>query len=209
VPVELLVRPAKGGADVRTTRPKSGGAYRLPLPPTIADVEQVDLFAITASGLVRVVQAKTNVALGAVNYVETAQQRINALKGAPSPWENSASAQHGGAVVTAVDTGAGAHEIAVSLEDQPSVVVSPDAEAAALAVFRYFGLQPPPSTVAIFPREDGGLRLQTVGNERAVIVDISVTGDEFAGEYAGDDVYHTQIMRNAHDAALFIAHSSR
>ncbi|OBG25427.1 hypothetical protein A5673_09070 [Mycobacterium sp. E3198] len=95
------------------------------------------------------------------------------------------------------------------MEPEPVVVISPDAEAATIAVFEQFALQPPSSKVAIFPKEDGGLRLQTVGDERAVVVDISATGTEFSGEYAGDDVYHSETFRNADNAAQFIIHSTR
>jgi hypothetical protein len=168
--------------------------------------------------LVRV-EAKTSATPGApsdpfsgrrqsVDYVEKAQQRINELKGAPSPW-HSASTQHGGGVITANAVDTGAHEITVNLEGRPTVAVSPDAEAAALAIFGFFRVQPPPSAVAIFPREDGGLRLQTVGDERAVIVDISGAGTEFVGEYAGDDVYHTETMRSFEYAARFIVNATR
>ena len=129
-----------------------------------------------------------------VDYVGNAKQRIAELKNAPAPWADDESV-----TVTA----------SVSLKPGPVVVVSPDAEAATVAVFTQFALRPPPSAVAIFPKEGGGLRLQTVGDERAVLVDISATGTEFLGEYAGDDVYHSETFRDAADAARFIVDSTR
>jgi hypothetical protein len=126
-----------------------------------------------------------------LDYTAKARQRIAELRIAPSPWDNEPW-----------DMGDGTAAI-------PTAVVSSDAEAAAIAVFSRFTAQPPPSAVAIFPREDGGLRLQTVGQERAVVVDISAAGNEFACEYAGDDVFHTETIRNPDDAARFITDSTR
>jgi hypothetical protein len=138
-----------------------------------------------------------------VDYVGNAMQRIAELKNAPAPWADNDS-------VTAIasETSRG-HEIAVGPQPGSIVVVSPAAEAATVAVFTQFALRPPPSAVAIFPKEDGGLRLQTVGDDRAVILDISPSGTEFTGEYAGDDVYHSETLRNAVDAARFIVNSTR
>jgi hypothetical protein len=123
-----------------------------------------------------------------VDYAAKARRRIAQLKSAPSPWDDSPS---------------------MSAELEPTVFVSPEAEAAAVAIFTQFALQPPPSTVAIFPKEDGGLSLQTFGEERTVLVDISAAGHEFVCEYAGDNVFHTQTMWSAVDAWRFILDSTR
>jgi hypothetical protein len=212
-PVDLLVQPAFGEADIQAT-PSSGGLYRLPLLPTVFNMRAADEYFVTPSGLVRVQAEAPGLSdplfeqRPPVNYVKKAQRRINELKGAPSPWD-SASATHGGASATPAGGTTGAHEIAVSVEDEPHVVVSPNAEAAALHIFGQFTLLPPSSSVAIFPKEDHGLRLQTVGEERTVIVDISAAGHEFVCEYAGDNVFHTQRMWDAAEAALFVVDSTR
>jgi hypothetical protein len=134
------------------------------------------------------------------DYVVKARKRIAELKNAPSPWDEST------AVVIHAAASAQGNEIGIGPKP---IVISPDAEAAAVAVFSQFTLWRPSSAVAIFPKEDGGLRLQSVGDERTVIVDISTTGTEFAAEYAGDDVYHTERIRNPVDAARFIVDSTR
>lgn len=127
-----------------------------------------------------------------VNYVDKARRRIAALRDAPAPW---------------ADDDATSPTLADATTQ--AVVVAPDAESAAIAVFSYFLMSTPPSAVAIFPKEDGGLRLQTVGEERTLVVDISPDAREFVGEYAGDDVFHTETFRSTTDAAQFIIFESR
>lgn len=205
-PVDLA-RKSASSATAFHAEPLSHGRVSFGLIEP-ATAERADFVVVNASGLVAV-EVKT--AMGGVipavfrgvpqlvDYAVKARQRIAELRNAPNPWAEPT-------VVKSVEPEI--PSVAVWLE-KPTAVVSADAEAAAIAVFSRFTSQPPPSAVAIFPREDGGLRLQTVGEERTVIVDISAAGNEFAGEYAGGDVYHTERMRNAVDAARFIVNSTR
>ncbi|HTX55299.1 MAG TPA: hypothetical protein VMD08_17985 [Candidatus Baltobacteraceae bacterium] len=192
-PVSLTVESASGDTAIQAV-PQSDGPYRVQYARIGPVILRPARYVIAPTGeLLDFTPAEMEF----VDYAERARQRIAELRNAPAPWAEATP------VVSL-----GAERPVVSLEPVV-VVVSADAEAAAIAIFRHFALEPPPSAVAIFPRQDGGLRLQTVGAERAVIVDISPTGNEFVGEYAGDDVYHTETMRNPADAARFITDSTR
>ena len=157
-------------------------------PQDQASIHRVsDIGAGRRRFVINVRTGEWSVAVSPIDYAAKARKRIAEIRSQEFPWEDTTQCM--AAMVTSA--------------------VTMDAEVAAIAVFSNFTMNPPTAAVAIFPREDGGLRIQSVGEERAVVVDISADGDRFGGEYAGDDVYHSQTMRTADDAAQFILDSTR
>ena len=93
--------------------------------------------------------------------------------------------------------------------EEPQADISPNAVHTAMSIFERLTWNPPAERVAIFPTETGGLRLQVIGEERALTLDIADDGQEMQGSYAGDDVYHAETFRTVGAAADFIAQSVR
>jgi hypothetical protein len=183
VPPDLATRLATGGSTLSAAKVAQSRAVKFPVLGI-----GITSGAPGAASLVLRPDGSLGIAGRSapfVDYVLKARRRIAEIRNEDSPWAD-ATCMH-----------------------PPTASVSGGAEVAAIAVFSNFSLNPPPAAVAIFPREDGGLRIQSVGAERAVVVEISASGDVFGGEYAGDDVYHSETMHTALDAARFIRNSTR
>lgn len=144
-------------------------------------VHDVDPYQFAPDRLTITAFAPSIFSVSRVDYLLFATNRISQLRSQPSPWNENGAA----------------------------VEVAAQAERAALAIFEAFRRDPPRSAVAIFPRPDGGLRLQSVGRERTVLLDITADGAGLAGEYAGEDVFHEETLRSIAAAASFIAHSTQ
>ena len=96
-------------------------------------------------------------------------------------------------------------------EDDPPHPLSQQASEAAIAIIQELASLDPARELGIFPTQQGGLALQTIGSQNTVTVEVPASGDigGLLGKYAAFDTYHREILRDPRVAADFLVNNAK